>query len=139
MALIDLDRLETRHRKRLEMIQIARDLRRRPTRSEALLWEAVRKRRLNGVRFRRQHPLGPFVVDFFTAERKLIVEIDGTVHDTQAEADAERQAVIESAGYRFVRLRSEDVEADLATALRAIRYAMSGARSPHPRPLSPSS
>ena len=116
----DLHRLDTTYYKRLEMIHTARDLRRRSTPSEGILWPALRGRKLAGIRFRRQHPIGPFVVDFFAAKHSLVVEIDGSIHDTQVEADADRQALIESAGYRFVRVHSEDVETKLAEVLARI-------------------
>lgn len=117
------DRIETTVAKRLEMTQTARDLRKRSTPSETILWEALRGRKLVGVRFRRQHPVGPFVVDFFAAKEKLAVEIDGSVHDETVEADADRQAIIEGAGYRFVRVSAEMVEKELPKVLELIRKA----------------
>ena len=102
------------------MFEVARDLRRDSTVGERVLWEALRGRRLDGRKFRRQQPLGPFVVDFFCAAERLVVELDGSVHDSQQDLDAERQALIESTGLRFVRLSNDLVRTDLEAALRAI-------------------
>lgn len=108
---------------RARMVEIARTFRKEPTASEATLWRALRGRRLAGRKFRRQQPIGPFVVDFFCAEERLIIEVDGSIHDTQQEADAQRQSLIESLGLRFVRLSAVTVETDLDTALQHIAQA----------------
>jgi len=104
----------------------ARDLRRRQTPSEELLWNALRARHLRGLKFRRQQAIGPFVVDFYCAEVRLAVEIDGSVHDDagQKVADESRQRAIESIGIRFVRIRNELVLANLSAALRVIESAL---------------
>ena len=70
----------------------ARELRRELTPIEAILWQRLRSRRLAGLKFRRQHPVGPFITDFYFAERKLIIEIDGDTHTDQARYDASRTA-----------------------------------------------
>ncbi len=124
MTFDDPSRIDTTPAKRIEMVQIARELRKRSTPSEAMLWEALRGRKLAGMRFRRQQPLGPFVVDFFAAQERLVVEIDGSVHDTTIEADAARQAIIEGAGYRFVRVSAGAVARELATVLEEILKAV---------------
>jgi very-short-patch-repair endonuclease len=114
----------------------ARSLRTRPTRVEAMLWEVIRDRRLDGLKFRRQHPIGPFVVDFCCPELRLIVELDGAVHDTQREDDAEREALLIAAGYDVVRFRNDEVRKDLPSVLAAIRTAASQPRlhADHPLP-----
>jgi very-short-patch-repair endonuclease len=63
----------------------ARTLRRKMTLPEVLLWERIRGGRLNGLRFRRQHPIGPYILDFYCASARLAVEIDGAVHDHQSQ------------------------------------------------------
>jgi very-short-patch-repair endonuclease len=92
-----------------------------------MLWEALRRRAV-GPRFRRQHPLGPrHIVDFYCASHKLVVEVDGGVHDQPEVAahDAARQAWLESTfGVRFVRLPAWLVEHDLGAALERIRAAL---------------
>ena len=100
----------------------ARNLRRRQTPAEERLWQAIRDRRLGGIKFRRQHPVGRFVLDFCAPALRLAVEVDGGVHeaDDVAAADAERQAFLEAAGYRFLRFRNEAVRADLSNVLASI-------------------
>ena len=106
--------------------KLARELRRRSTPSEALLWNALRARHFHGLKFRRQQAIGPFVVDFYCAEKRLVVEIDGPIHDDadQKAADESRQRAIESAGIRFVRIKAELVVGDLPVALRLVESAL---------------
>src|SRR5262249_11264598 len=85
------------------MQEIARKLRQAPTRSEAMLWDKLRKKQLGGRKFRRQVSIGAFVVDFYCWEEKLVIEVDGAIHERQRQADAERQALIESLGLRVLR------------------------------------
>jgi len=108
------------------LTSFARAMRKAPTRSEALLWAQLRGNKL-GVHFRRQHPLGPFVVDFFASRAKLVVEVDGAVHDSPEarERDAWRQAELERGyGVRFVRVRAELVERDVRAAVAIVRAAL---------------
>jgi very-short-patch-repair endonuclease len=102
------------------------DLRRAETASERALWDALRDRRLCGRKFRRQQAMGPFVVDFYCAAERLVVEIDGSIHDDAAQivADKSRQQAIESVNIRFLRVSSELVLSDLAAALRLIETAL---------------
>lgn len=91
--------------------EVRRNLRQQTTPSEKKLWSIVRSRRLGGFKFRRQHGIGPFVVDFFCSEVKLVVELDGNVHDNPARAayDRERQEYLEALGLSVVRFRNEEV------------------------------
>jgi very-short-patch-repair endonuclease len=98
-------------------------MRTEPARSERLLWSALRNRGLAGRKFRRQHPVGRFILDFYCHEERLAVEVDGPVHLTRRQADRERQQMIASTGIRFVRLSAALVEGDLAAALAAIEAA----------------
>jgi len=91
------------------LVAMAQEFRKEQTPSERILWQALRGRQL-GVKFRRQHPIGPFIVDFFCAQRALIVEVDGSVHAGQVERDCERQELLEFCGYRVVRVMAYDVE-----------------------------
>ena len=83
-----------------KLVLAARDLRKQSTPAESALWERLRSRRLYGLKFRRQQPLGRFIVDFFCPAANLIVEVDGPIHLDQQEKDQERQREIEAAGYR---------------------------------------
>lgn len=107
------------------MIQIARQLRKGETSSEKIMWQALRGRRLNNLKFRRQHPIAntAFVADFLCYEARLIIEIDGLIHNFQQEADALRQSVLESEGYFVLRFTNEQVKTELENVLKKIAKA----------------
>jgi very-short-patch-repair endonuclease/formylglycine-generating enzyme required for sulfatase activity len=104
------------------MAQIARDLRQRQTDAEAILWEGLRDRRLGDLKFRRQHPVAntSYVADFFCYETRLIVELDGGIHNRQREADALRQRDLEALGYRILRFPNDLVFNALEMVLTTI-------------------
>ncbi|GAB4371183.1 MAG: hypothetical protein Kow00121_12510 [Elainellaceae cyanobacterium] len=106
-----------------KMQEVARQFRKEPTASEAILWEALRNRKFENRKFRRQHPIGTFIVDFFCHEERLILEVDGGVHTTQKELDRQRQELLESLGLRFLRVTSEEVETSLPNVLEKIHQA----------------
>ena len=101
----------------------ARALRRAAPVPERLLWSRLRRRQL-GVRVLRQHPVGPFVVDFACPERRLVIEVDGRSHDGRAAADAAREAVLRRAGYRVLRLPNDDVLRDLDGVVARVAAAL---------------
>src|ERR1700745_2679562 len=84
----------------------ARQLRRESTSAEGLAWELLRNRRMLGLKFRRQHVIAGFVADFYCAERRLVLELDGPSHSAgmRSEYDAARTALLESRGLRVVRI-----------------------------------
>lgn len=82
---------------------LARTLRKNLTETETFVWKRLRYRQIGGFKFRRQHPLGPFIVDFVCLERKLVLELDGGQHAERVEADAFRTRWLEQQGYRVVR------------------------------------
>jgi very-short-patch-repair endonuclease len=86
-----------------------RQLRQTSTEPEQLIWAVVRNRRLEGLKFRRQESIGPFIVDFVCQERHLVIELDGGYHDDVFERDRSREQFLESEGYRMVRFSNEDV------------------------------
>ena len=90
-------------------LEAARALRKSMTDAERALWRVLRSRQLEGFKFRRQHPIGPFVVDFVCLEHKLILELDGGHHAEQIEADAERTGHLEKMGYRLIRFWNIEV------------------------------
>lgn len=104
----------------LETQIAAREMRREPTPAEEHLWQALRGSAL-GVRFRRQHPVGRFILDFWCPAARLAIEVDGDIHDLQQERDAERTAVLESFGYSVLRFRNEEVMQDRPSVLARIR------------------
>lgn len=99
----------------------ARSLRKHSTDAEQLLWQALRNRRLNGLKFRRQHPIGKYIVDFYCSEKKFVIEVDGDYHLYTDENDIERQNWLESQGYRIVRFWNEDVLKDLEAVVHYIK------------------
>ena len=105
---------------------IARLLRGSSTISEEKLWKAIRNRRLRGLKFRRQHPIGPSVVDFYCHEKHLVVEIDGPDHKREevAERDKARQELIKAYGIRFYRCTNKEVDQDLPGVLEKILEAV---------------
>ena len=106
-------------------VQAARELRTRQTAAEVVLWEALRGRRLDDLKFRGQHPVGPFVLDFCCPDRLLGIELDGGIHTAieQREQDAERERLLDAADYRVLHFPNEAVTSDLASVLETIRAA----------------
>ena len=97
-------------------IERARRLRRELSLPEVILWDCLRGRRLHGLRFRRQHPIGPYVLDFFQAEGRLAVEVDGGHHDLpgQMHHDLRRDAWLAGHGIRVLRIAATDILDDKA-------------------------
>ena len=112
------------------LVPVARELRARETAPEDLLWKALRNRRLDGYKFRRQHPVGRFVVDFCCLERRLAIEVDGEIHASQLERDAERDALLAGGGLRVLRIPNAEVQTDFHRVLAKIRTAL---REPPPQ------
>ncbi|MDX2161935.1 MAG: DUF559 domain-containing protein [bacterium] len=99
----------------------ASELRQRSTTSEAILWNALRDRKLAGRKFRRQVPIGLYMVDFYCAAEQLALEVDGSIHAYQQEDDILRQQNPETLNIRFLRFNSEAIEYHLEEVLIAIR------------------
>ena len=87
----------------------ARRLRRCLSDAESRLWSHLRARQLRGVKFRRQQPLGPYIVDFCSLDPKLVIEVDGGQHAEEIERDATRTAALEQMGYRVIRFWNNEV------------------------------
>lgn len=103
-----------------ELQRAAFEMRREMTSAEQLLWQALRKRQVNGMRFRAQHPVGRFVLDFFCPAHRLVIEVDGPIHDRQHEEDAARTALLEAHGYRVLRFGNDEILTDLPSVLQRI-------------------
>ncbi len=100
----------------------ARQLRSQLTIPERILWGLLRDRRFGGVKFRRQHPIGPFVVDFYCPSHQLVVELDGKSHDDRAVQDHDRQKYLELvAGLQVFRLANDDVLHDRESIILGLR------------------
>ena len=113
-------------------IERARQLRRNHTEAERRVWARLRARQLNGVKFRRQHPVGSFVVDFCCPERRVIVELDGGQHASRVLEDQRRTTFLVQRGYRVLRFWDNDVITHIEAVIEQIANAVS---DPHPSPL----
>ena len=110
------------------MKEIARKLRRNQTPQEKIMWEHLRNRRLDGKKFTRQYVINYildgkerfFVADFYCAEKRLVVEIDGAYHDDRKEYDKFRDSIIKSKGMRVIRFSNTEVENNLQDVLEKI-------------------
>ncbi len=99
---------------------VSRRLRGEPTPAESVLWERLRGKQLLGLRFRRQHPIGRCVVDFFCPENQFVIELDGPVHDSTQEEDLARQAYLEEFGLTVLRIKNAEVLHNLTDILQEI-------------------
>lgn len=98
----------------------ARELRGRTTEPEALLWQQLRGRRFQGFKFRRQCPLGPYILDFVCLEAGLVIEIDGGQHSEQQACDQQRTALIETQGLTVIRFWNHEVMNEIPAVLEKI-------------------
>lgn len=99
--------------------RMAKALRKRMTEAENRLWYYIRDRRLDGVKYRRQHPIGSHVVDFVCLTRKLVIEVDGGQHSETA--DKERTVAIEAEGFKVIRFWNNDVLGNTDAVIETIR------------------
>jgi very-short-patch-repair endonuclease len=106
---------------------MARQLRQRATPEERLMWQELRAHRFEGLHFRRQQVIDGFVADFYCHAARLIVEVDGPIHDDQREYDAFRDLALAEHGLRIVRVSNDDVRRDMPTVLERIRQALTPA------------
>ncbi|WP_244595793.1 endonuclease domain-containing protein [Bosea lathyri] len=106
-----------------EQQNFARSLRKRSTKPEDIIWDALRNRRIDGLKFRRQSPLLNYTVDFLCFERKLIIEIDGKQHGRERDYDMARTVELESHGFTVLRVRNDEVLGDLDAVIGKIRVA----------------
>jgi very-short-patch-repair endonuclease len=102
----------------------AKELRRNLMDAEQKLWQSIRYGQICGVRFRRQHAIGPYIADFCAPTKKLILEVDGGQHVEQQEYDADRTAYLAEKGYRVLRFWNHEVLKELDAVLEVIRLAV---------------
>jgi very-short-patch-repair endonuclease len=112
----------------------ARELRKNLTDAERALWQHLRHRQIGGQRFRRQHPIGPYIVDFFCFEKRLIVEIDGGQHSEQVAYDEERTKWLEARGFRVLRFWNNDVLGNIEGVKQVILEELTRSSSSAPPP-----
>jgi len=110
----------------MRRVGVARGLRRQQTQAEKKLWTMLRNRQLNGVKFRRQEPLGRYVADFVSFEKSLIIEVDGGHHseDDSVEKDNERTESLRLQGFRVIRFWNSDIKSNLNGVIMRIKEAL---------------
>ncbi|HSN85682.1 MAG TPA: DUF559 domain-containing protein [Thermoanaerobaculia bacterium] len=108
---------------RIHLVKVARELRRRMTPAEEVLWQELRRHRRMGYHFRRQVPIGPFIADFVCLRKKLIVEVDGLQH-LDSPQDAERDRWLLANRFRVLRFQNQDLLEDLPAVLGVITRAL---------------
>lgn len=93
------------------LIERRRDLRQRSTSAEHVFWKLVRNRKLNGLKFKRQHSIGNYIVDFYCASKNLIVELDGEIHETEAQniKDGIRDKYLKEMNFIVLRFKNEEI------------------------------
>jgi very-short-patch-repair endonuclease len=104
-----------------EIEQAARKLRNNLTVAESRLWSALRNKQLEGLRFRCQHPVGNFILDFYCPACKLAVEVDGEIHVQQIDYDEARTSELAKYGYKVLRFTNEQVMNNLPQVLEKIK------------------
>ena len=105
-----------------EIFKRAIELRKNMTEAERILWSALRRKQLSGKRFRRQHPIETFIVDFYCHESRLAIEVDGGIHleKEQKEYDKGRSNELEQLGLKIIRFTNEQINNNLAETLQEI-------------------
>ena len=114
---------------------LAREMRKAPTPAENELWQHIRKRQIQEARFRRQHPIDRFIVDFYCPEILMVIEVDGDIHEQQQDYDAIRQAYLESLGLFVLRFTNGEVMMQMQGVLERIgEVVLERRQSPPPNP-----
>lgn len=112
----------------------ARELRRNATEVERKLWSRLRNSQLDGHKFRRQHPIGPYIVDFFCEQVRVIIELDSGQHAVALDRDANRTAYLRNCGHRVIRFWNNEVFENIDAVLDSILAELRKGPSPdHPR------
>ena len=99
---------------------LAQQMRLQPTAAEQSLWTHLRNRQLDSLKFRRQYTIDKFIADFCCLEKRLIIEVDGLIHQYTAEEDSIRQEYLEVVGFTVIRFTNDDVEQDINAVLETI-------------------
>ena len=99
---------------------LSRELRKKGTLSEVLLWNTLKGKKIKGYQFIRQKPIGDYIVDFFCSKLKLVIEVDGISHNDKSESDQIRQQKLESLGLSILRFYEWDVKKDMRAVVQVI-------------------
>ena len=117
-------RMEQRMHKKFSphyVIQLAQKMRKDMTASEKRLWLKLRNKQVGGLRFRKQHPIGRYIADFYCHELKLVIELDGTIHDERKEYDENRDTFLKAGEYTVLRFNNNEIEDSIDDVMDKIR------------------
>ncbi len=103
----------------------ARQMRHEPTEAEYALWQRLRNKQVEGCRFRRQHPIGRFIVDFYCASINMVIEIDGAVHNSRSDEDQIRTDYLVTLGVKLIRFTNDKVLNNIDDVVKKIRQHLS--------------
>ena len=103
------------------VIELAKKMRRDMTSAEKIFWSKLCKKQLKCLRFRRQHPIGRYIADFYCHEIKLIIELDGIVHEERKEYDENRDGFLEAGGYTILRFSNDEIINSIDNVLEKIK------------------
>ncbi|MEA5501069.1 DUF559 domain-containing protein [Limnoraphis robusta Tam1] len=103
-----------------EKYQRSKQLRKEMTPEEKILWEQLRRNNIKGLHFRRQQIIDGFIVDFYCHKAKLVIEVDGEIHNQQLESDQERDQILSARGLKILRVTNQDVRENLQEVLQKI-------------------
>ena len=107
------------------LLERAKEMRANPTQAEAALWQQLKGKKLN-FKFRQQHLIGDFIVDFVCLSKQLIIEVDGKIHNSQSEEDENRTEIMENDGYKVIRFTNEEVLGDIDSVISKIEKELDG-------------
>jgi len=118
-----------------ELINLAKEFRKTQTEAEKVLWNALRNHGFANLKFRRQHPVRWFIADFYCHDFKLVIEVDGGIHNNgiQSEHDENRTSELEELGIQVIRFSNEDILNNIESVLRQIQQTILRSSSPSPR------
>ena len=114
----------------------ARVLRKSMTETEKILWNHIRRRQQHGMYFRRQHPYGIYILDFYCFEADLVIEIDGMIHLSRRDYDIERTKYLRSSGLKVIRFKNKDIEKRIEWVLGKINTYFNELSTSRPSPTS---
>jgi very-short-patch-repair endonuclease len=99
---------------------LSRKNRLEPTLQEKMLWDVIRGKKLNELKFRRQFPIGRYIVDFYNHSHKLVIEIDGKIHENKTKYDKNRDRYLKAYGFPVIRFTNKEIESDLSAVIKTI-------------------
>jgi very-short-patch-repair endonuclease len=112
---------ERRFKMSTNLTTYAKKLRKNPTRAETILWSKLRAKQLEGIKFRRQQPIGSVIVDFVSFEKRLVIELDGGQHKLNKDKDRERDRMLTNSGFTVLRFWNNEIFENLNGVLEVIR------------------